>query len=164
MSVEFLEQLDDGSIRLRILWDDNTLKRSVRWCGDIHLHEEMALDRGTDIRLEQGLTPTRALDPVIVNGLLVYADPTSFLINEGAGIYMTKKSRIIVREGSSLTIDQGGYIQLERGARIIVSDSSYLHIHPDAVVTGKGKIILSGGASADLDKKSVDVRIKSSRK
>lgn len=164
ISVEFLEQLPDGGIRLGIRWDDNTIRKNVRWCGDIHLHEELALDRGKKIQLDQGLTPTRPLNPVVINGSSIFADPSSFVVTEGAVIQMEKKSQLILNNSSSLVLQQESRINLERGARIIVSDSSSLAIHSEAVVTGKGKIILSEGARVDLDKKFVDVRIKSSRK
>jgi hypothetical protein len=164
ISVEFLEQLPDGSIKLRIRWDDNHIGRDVRWCGDIHLHEELLLEKGNKIRLDYGLTPQRPVDPLRIKGENVFSDPSSITLNEGTGIVMKKRSNLVLDNRSSLILKPGSQISLERGSKIIVGDSCSLLIHPEAEITGKGKIILYRGASADMEEKSVEVRVKSLRK
>ena len=164
ISVEFLEQLPDGSIKLRIRWDDNHIGRDVRWCGDIHLHEELLLEKGNKIRLDYGLTPQRPIDPLRIKGENVFSDPSSITLNEGTGIVMKKRSNLVLDNRSSLILKPGSQISLERGSKIIVGDSCSLLIHPEAEITGKGKIILYRGASADMEEKSVEVRVKSLRK
>lgn len=164
ISVEFLEQLPDGSIRLGIRFDDTVLQKDVRWCGDIRLHETISLDRGTEIRLEQGLTPTRPLNPVMFRGEQIFADPTSLRLTEGAAITMNKRSRLVVKEGSSLLLEAGSRIELERGSRIVVSDSSSLMLEPGAVITGRGKVILHRDASAEIGKGNVQARLRRLRK
>lgn len=164
ISVEFFEQLPDGSIKLRIRWDDNHIGRDVRWCGDIHLHEELLLEKGNKIRLDYGLTPQRPIDPLRIKGENVFSDPSSITLNEGTGIVMKKRSNLVLDNRSSLILKPGSQISLERGSKIIVGDSCSLLIHPEAEITGKGKIILYRGASADMEEKSVEVRVKSLRK
>jgi hypothetical protein len=163
ISVEFLEQLPDGSIKLRIRWDDNKLEKNVRWCGDIHLHEELLLEKKAGILLDQGLTPTRPINPVRIYGENIFADTTVLTLNDSAGIIMKKRSRLVLDNKSSLVLKEGSRISLERKTKIIISDSSRLIIHPGAMITGNGKIILSGDASLDMPQNSIKVKVKSRR-
>ncbi len=164
ISVEFLEQRADGSIKLRIRWDDTRIDRDVRWCGDIRLYEELELERGIDIMLDRGLTPTRPMNPVRIRGEYVFSDPTTFTVNRGAGIRMDKGSRLIVRNNSSLVLEPGSRIDLEKRAKIVIADSSRLIVHPGTRIGGKGRIILGRSASLETEAASIEVGIKSQGK
>jgi len=95
-------------------------------------------------------------------GKNVFADPTSLTVNKEAVIRLNKKSELVLDNRSSLIINTGGQIILDRRSRIIVRDSCNLVIHPDSKITGKGKIILSGGSTAEMDKLSLGVKVKHS--
>jgi len=164
ISMEFLEQLPDGSIKLKIRWDDNRIGRDVRWCGDIHLHEDLILEKKNNIFLDYGFTPQRPVDPVRLNGKNIFSEPSSITLDEGTGIIMQKKSNLILDNRSSLILKQGSQILLERGSKIIVRDSCSIFMHPEAEITGKGKIILYQDALADMKQESVEVRVKYLRK
>ncbi len=163
ISVEFLEQLPDGSIRLRISWNDTSMENNVRWCGNIQLHEELDMNKGVRVLLDLGLTPQRPMDPDTVNGQLVFADPASLTLNDGSRIRMNKRSRIVLANHSSLRLEKGSNITMERGSRIIVRDSCSLYIHPEAEIIGKGRIVMYGNSTADADENSLGVRLKTSR-
>ena len=102
------------------------------------------------------------MNPVKIYGENIFAETTSYTINEGAGIIMKKKSSLVLDNKSSLTLKPNSWISLERGAKIIVLDSCSLTIHPEAKVSGKGKIILMDGSFADMRDHSVKVKVKSS--
>jgi hypothetical protein len=163
LSVEFMEQLQDGSIRLGIKWNDTRLGNNVRWCGNIHLHEELDMDRRVRMLLDVGLTPQRPMDPDILGGHVVFNDPSSLTLHEGTKLNMGKKSRIVLDNGSSLNLDRGSSISMERGSRIIVRQSCRLLIHPEAEISGRGKIIMRGSSFAEFDESKLGVRLKSPR-
>ena len=164
IAVEFLEQLPDGSIKLRIRWDDTRVDGDVRWCGNIQLHEVLTLEKGAKIWLDQGYTPQRPLNPVKFNGENLFTDPTSLSVNKEAVIRLKKKSKLDLDNGSSLLLNTGGEIILDRRSRIIVRDSCKLVIHSGSKITGKGKIILARGSKTDMDQSSLGVRVKSRRR
>ncbi len=151
ISVEFTEQLADGSIKLKIRWDDRSVEKNVRWCGDIYLHEELTLEKSARILLDQGITPQKPMDPLEFNGQVVFTDSTRFTLTGGSGIRMKRRSKIIVDNNSTLILDPGSIIDIDRGAKLIITESGNLIIHPEAKITGKGKIIFMNGSSEDQD-------------
>jgi hypothetical protein len=151
ISVEFLDQFRDGSIKLRIRWDDTGVGKDVRWCGDVQLHEELFLERGKKILLDQGLTPQRPVDPVMINEENIFADPTSLTVNQGAGIVLGRRSKLVIENKSGLILEPGSSVFLGPRAKIMVRDSSRLVIHPGAEIMGRGKILLDGNSSMETD-------------
>jgi hypothetical protein len=163
ISVEIIEQLPDGSIMVRLRWDDLDIGRNTRWCGDIQLHDDLRIKKKVKIRLDHGLTPVRPSDPVLLNGEYVFADPTSLALTPGATIRMEKKSRIYLEKGSSLLLADDAGIEMERRARIVVADSSGIILGQGAIISGKGKIYLSGDPDASLEKGLSGVKIRKLR-
>lgn len=164
ISVDFLEQLPDGSIRLRIRWDANRLQRDVRWCGDIYLHEELVLGTRVRMLLDRGLTPQRPIDPDTLEGKPVFTDPTSLTLSTGSRLQMEKRSTIILDNQSSLRLAAGSSLTMERGARLILRDSGNLRIEPGGRISGRGKIILHRGAALEAENGEPDVKVKKSRR
>jgi len=164
ISVEFLEELTDGSIKLRIRWDDSRVAEDVRWCGDILLHDELTLKKGAGILLDQGFTPQRPLNPVQINGENVFANPTSLTVNKEAVMRLKKKSKLVLDNRSSLILNTGGRIILDRRSRIFVRDSCKLVVHTGSEITGKGKIVLARDSNAEMDQFSLGVKVKHLRK
>jgi hypothetical protein len=160
ISIEFLEELPDGSMRLNIRWDARTLERNVRWCGDIHLQEDLLLEKKVQLRLDYGLTPQKPGAPVRINGEDIFADSSSFTLNEGSHIKMNTKSILKLENKSSLILKAGSQISMERRAGIYIPDSCGLIIQPGASISGKRRIYLSEGARVEIPDGSVEVRVK----
>lgn len=158
LSIEVVDQLLDGSIKVRIKYDDFTINNNVRWCGDIMLHEDLQGINTAEIKLDRGLMPTRLNDPVMFSGNKVFTDTTILTLRSGSGtqldntsnILQLNKSAIVVKGGADLTLNDGAFITmmdrswtiaeassnitLNENSYIIVDDTSTLHIKADANV------------------------------
>ena len=94
LSVEVLEQRADGSIKIRIRWDDFEIPTHVRWCGDILLKETVVLKRGGSITLDQGYSPQVAEAVQKIDGANVFVEPTILEVDSGANLKLEKFSNL----------------------------------------------------------------------
>lgn len=153
LSVEFVEQLADGSIKVRVRFDDYDVVNDVRWCGDIVLKEMVILKKGKTITFDRGFSPTREEKYEIFNGMKLFNDPTSFVAEKGSVFGMESDSKVIVRNGSTLTFKAGSAIALNDGARLVVESGSKLCIEKGAVInlSGDSQIVIEDGATFDFE-------------
>jgi M6 family metalloprotease-like protein len=148
--VDVIEQLEDGSIRVRISWEENRLRSDVRWCGTIHLHEHLEMEKNVRLLLDQGLTPQKPKDPILFKGQQVFADASSLVLQPGSSLALGKKSTLLIDNGSTLVLMEGSEIEIGRRASIILEPTAKIRVMKGATIKGKGKIILNQGASTDL--------------
>jgi hypothetical protein len=161
ISIDVLDQVSDGSIRIRISWDENRLQSNVRWCGNIHLHEQLHIDKKIHLLLDQGLTPQKPKDPIEFEGQQVFADFSSLVLQPGSKLVLEKNSRLVVDNGSTLTLLEGSEIEIGPRARIIIHPSAKIQAGDNAIIKGRGKIILEEGARVEFTKESyIDVKMK----
>jgi hypothetical protein len=165
IAVDILEQLADGGIRIRILWEENKLQSNVRWCGNIHLHESLEIDEKVTLLIDMGMTPQKPKDPVLFKGQQVFADSSSLVLQPGSNLVLGKKSRLVVDNGSTLTLLQDSEIEIGPRARIIIEPGAWIRTMDGASIKGKGKIVLKGGAAAWISKdSSLAARIRTGNK
>jgi hypothetical protein len=165
IGVEILEQSTDGGIRIRILWEENRIQSNVRWCGNIHLHENLEINKKVRLLLDMGLTPQRPKDPILFEGQQIFADSSSLVLQPGSKLVLGKKSRLVVDNGSTLTLMQGSEIEIGFRARIIIEPGARILAMDGSIMKGKGKIVLKEGAAAMISKdSSVAARIRTENK
>lgn len=140
LSVELLEQHNDGAVRLRIRWDDYTVSNDTRWCGDIVLTEKIELGEKCTIRIDQGLTPQRPKDPVPFNGQMIFADPSVLTCRKGSKLILGEASRLILENNSALVLEPGSYMEVGRRAAVVVYEGSDFIVQPGAELILHGKI------------------------
>jgi len=161
IAIDVLDQVSDGSIRIRISWDENRLQSNVRWCGNIHLHEQLHIDKKIRLLIDQGLTPQKPKDPIEFEGEQVFADFSSLVLQPGSKLILEKNSRLVVDNGSTLTLLEGSEIEIGPRARIIIHPSAKIQAGDNAIIKGRGKIILEEGARIEFTKESyIDVKMK----
>ena len=151
ISVEMISQDSDGTIKVKVRFDDVSLNEDVRWCADeIVLNPivsspgfSLNLDNGRTLILDQGTTATRMTDPSAFNCRKIFTSPTEMVVNEDAVLHLSPDSRIILKNASSLTfrkgssciVENGGLIQLQSGTTLVFDEGSKL------VIKGNGKLI-----------------------
>lgn len=150
LAIDIAEQLQDGSIRLRISWEENHLRSDVRWCGSINLHEHLEIEKNVRLLLDQGLTPQKPKDPIQFKGQQVFADTTSLVLQPGSSLGMGKRSTLMIDNGSSLVLMEGSNIEIGRRAKIILEPGTRFRAMKGATISGKGKIIQKEGAFTDF--------------
>lgn len=138
LSVEVLEQLANGSLKLRIRWDDFDIPTNVRWCGDIVLVEKVIVKRGGSITLDQGYSPQVAEAVQKINGKDVFAEPTIMEVDSGALLKLEKFSSFWVKPGSTLLIRKGAVVEMASHSGIMVERGGFLYVEKGAMIR-KGK-------------------------
>ncbi len=157
VSVEILNQHQDGTMQVQIRFDDVDVDTDVRWCADEIVLNPVAspsgyslnLKAGKTITLDQGTTATRMTDPVSFKNRMIFASPTVFTIERDVKMHLEADSKIVLKNastlimkpGSNCIIEDGGSIELENGTTLIIEDYATLSIH------GKGKLIARTGAT-----------------
>ena len=153
LSVEFVDQLADGSIKVRVRFNDYDVVNNVRWCGNIVSKENVILKQGKTIIFDRGFSPTREKKYDMFNGMKLFNDPTSFVAEAGSVFTMESGSNVIVRNGSTLTFKAGSLLTLADGARLVVESGSKLCIENGAVInlSGDSQIVIEDDATFDFD-------------
>ena len=157
VSVEILNQNQDGTMQVQIRFDDVDVDSDVRWCADeIVLNPvsspsgySLNLKAGRTITLDQGTTATRMTDPVLFKNQMIFASPTVFTIEPNAKMHLENDSKIVLKNsstlkmnpGSSCLIEDSGMIELEIGTTLIIDDQASLSIF------GTGKLIARTGST-----------------
>ena len=147
ISVQLLEQRTDGSQLMRVRNDDTFIDRDVRWCADsIVLHSvrgfggyALWLADGTRLLLDRSRTPTRLDAPENSRGRIYFSDPTRFVVEGNARMYIGAGSTIELANGSELHARPGAVIDLHTTAKVKVDASSRILLHGDARLNGTSK-------------------------
>ena len=165
ISVEMLEQLPNGDIKVLVRFDDVDINNDTRWCSDsIVLNPintssgySLNLKSGKTILLDQGLTATRMTDPMVFNDKKIFASPTVFTVMPDADIHLEHSSKIVLDNGSmmhmsdnsSCVVEDSGYIEIKAGTTLQLDDCSSL------VINGNGKLIVRTGAELRISPNAV---------
>jgi M6 family metalloprotease-like protein len=134
LSVEVLEQRPDGSIKIRIRWDDFDVPTNVRWCGDIVLKEKVILKNGGTISLEQGYSPQVTEAVQKIDGVNVFAEPTIMEVDSGALLKLERFSNLWIKAGSTLLIRKGARVEMANKSAIVVERGGYVFVEEGALV------------------------------
>jgi hypothetical protein len=134
LSIEVLEQRMDGSLKVRIRWDDFDVPTNVRWCGDIVLREKVIVKRGGSITLDQGYSAQIAEKPQVIDGKDVFAEPTILEIDSGGLLKLEKFGNLWIKRGSTLLVRSGATVELASQASITVERGGHIMVENGAVL------------------------------
>lgn len=161
ISVEILEELNDGRIKVQVKFTDTDITEDVRWCADSVLLTAIKGSSGFSlnllskrkIHLDQGITPTRFSEPLLFNNKNVFANPTVMVCLSGSSVNLNEKSEIIVDNGSTLILENNCELNLNKGAKIIVQNKSKLILSSESKVNlkKKSRIIVDSTSSVHLN-------------
>lgn len=161
LRVDILEEFSDGSIKVRIVWNDYNIDNNVRWCGPLMLTENIYLKEGHTILLDYGLMPTRPYNPILFNDNKVFADPTVFTCRNGSyfkqeansTVTVANQSIMILESGSVYEINDGAVLDLQASGSLLVKSGATLHVKGSGRVEVRdgGYICFEDGASILLD-------------
>ncbi len=156
ISVEILEELGDGSIRLRIKFDDHKISEPRRWCAPeivLNDHNKSGPDLMVDsqLRLDRGETMTRFNNPDTINSKLYFNDPTVLSVQGGAELRVNERMDV---EGSSVVkFNSGSELSLENG-RINVLDGKIIFEY-GSTFSGSGKIKVNKGSEVQCSSREL---------
>ena len=147
LSIEVLEQKTNGDIRVRIKWNDFDVNNNVRWCGPIVLNEKIYLKSNKKITIDQGLTPTKPVNPIAFNGVKVFADPTIFTCKINSHFKLESNSIVEVKNNSVFVLESGSLLEINADAKFVVKSGCTLQIKNGAnlLIAGSGRIEIENG-------------------
>ncbi len=167
LSVEILEEFDDGSIKVKVMFNDVDVNQDLRWCADTIILPARRTDaqyslnllKGKTITLDQGLTPTRIINPVEFEAKKIFASPTSFICSDKSVFHLEQNSRLLVRNGSSLRLSKGSRMELNKGAQLVIERGTKLIIENGAqlLVHAGASIIVKGQQSIEYTKTGITI-------
>jgi hypothetical protein len=146
LSFEVLEIQANGDAKVRIRYRDFDVNNDVRWCGPIVLKERVDLKNGT-ILLDQGLTPTRPVNPIPFNGDTIYASPTVFTTKAQGYFKMFEGTQVVVKNNSAFVSEQYGSLEIKDDAVYTLKTGSTLALRygSNLLIRGSGSIEVESG-------------------
>jgi hypothetical protein len=136
-----------GEILVHVDYSDYNVRSDARWCGPIVLKEKVFLANRALLTLDQGLTPTRPVNPILFNGEKIYADPTIFTAEGGSEFSMGIAAEVKVKNNSAYISEYNGLLEIGDGAVFQVKTGSTLLLKEgsDLVISGTGKLEVETG-------------------
>lgn len=162
VSVELLAQNADGSIQVRVRFDDVDVTNDARWCADeIQLNPvatstgySLNITNGNTLTLDRGTTPTqRDATPELYNGQQVFNMPTLMRCTNGTVLNMEGGSQLVVDHGSTLRLEAGSWLQMAGGSNLHVRNGGRLEIMPGAILklANGAHVHIEEGPDASMD-------------
>jgi len=147
ISVEIVEELPDGSVKLLVKFDDNEINAPRRWCAPGIVLNDHCADRpdlvvNSTLKLDRGETMTRFSDPDTIGGKLYFNDPTKLIVEQNAEVEVRDKVEIIGE--SKIEFRSGSALGLSKGEVKVVDGSIYFE--QGSAIKGEGKIRVSKGS------------------
>ncbi len=153
LSVELLSEDEivngEKAIKVRIRWDDYTINKDVRWCGNILLYPHvkdttqpsLIVEKNKTVLLDRSYTPTQInAYPVLDSSQIWLSDTTVFQAISGSVILLKPRAKIILENGSRLYLNSGSTLIMGKKSRIIVKRGAAL------IKQNGSKLIKSTGA------------------
>ena len=141
LRIDIVEQYpeDEGSIKVRIRWDDFDVDRDVRWCDSIILTERVILKTGHTITLDQGRTPVQPNNPMTFNNKSIFADPTVFTCMDGSLFKQEPLTTVNVINNSTLEVESGATYEVGDNAVLNIGEGATLHLKQGSTLRVKGR-------------------------
>ena len=158
IEIKLVQQLPNGDIEVEVNFDKVTINEDRRWCGpNIVLNEidnpsiySLILASGKTLHIDQGLSATKMVSPIIVDGNTVFSDETNFYVKQDAYINLESGSELIVDRNSKVILEAGSRIDVQNGAVIRLKREGALELLGNSVLnleSGAKLIIEDGSAS-----------------
>lgn len=141
---------NDGTYKVDVSWDSWDVENSVRWTGDIILHEKVNLLPDDTITLDQNYTPNTYLRNTATN---LFSGPSYFtclsnsslILQSNSYFICSNLSSIVLESGSTLEINDGAVLTIKNGCTLLCKSGSNI------IVRGTGKINIEAGAYAGFE-------------
>lgn len=152
VSVTILEELLDGSIKVKVDFDKTDVENDVRWAGNIELPAisgsngySLNLKTTKTINIDQGYTATKIDNPMTINGEKYFVDNTVFTALSSSYFHLESNATVNVINGSTLKLTNGSKMELEAGATLHIAANSSL------IVENGAELNLKPGANLIID-------------
>lgn len=158
LNVKIDHTFPDGSIRVKVRFDDNEIKTTRRWCApqivlSNHVPNKPDLIISGRLILDIGKTMTRFDKSILVADERYFTDPTQLNVIENAE--MVVAGTLEIDNQSVLTIHPGGQLTSLKGSKIVLKNNAIIQFNGGSDFTGKGKIKIGRGSFIECRDDSV---------
>lgn len=154
ISVEILEERNDGSVLINVRFNDTKIDGQVRWCADlIELHEineaeyDLEVLAGALVTLDHGRTATRRDNPTLRRKEQVFVSPSRLELMPGTNTILHPGARLLIENGSQIIVKKNAMLQLEKKSKVVLKNGSQIIVEPGGKIGGDLKSIKARGSS-----------------
>ncbi len=152
--VEILETFADGTLKIKIRFDDNELVSRRRWCASSivlsdHVDEGPDLIIKGELLLDRGRTTTRFNLPDTVDGEKVFTDPTRMYVMPRATMAVDGVLRL--EQDSELHFDDDAIFTMQKGSKVLLMHESRIFFNRKTVLDIQGKLKIRRGSTVYCD-------------
>lgn len=154
ISIEIMEERNDGSILVNVRFDDTNIENQVRWCADlIELHDiggaenDLEFLPGAVLTLDHGRTATRRDNPTFRRKEQVFVSPTSLELLPGTNTFLHPRARLLLENGSRIVVQKDAVLHTERKSKVVLKNGSQIIVEPGGKITGDSKAIRAKSGS-----------------
>ncbi len=131
-----------GEVKIKITWDDYTVKKNVRWCGNIVLSPNdfdrskpsLILEKKKKMLIDRGYSSTNSI-PTEKNaeGRWIFTDTSKFTVTDSAYMKLKQGSQLILDNGSKFILKKGSKLEMLAKSKIIIKKNSEFIVEDGAV-------------------------------
>jgi hypothetical protein len=146
--IEILETFVDGTLKIKVRFDDNELISKRRWCGSSIVLSDH-IDGGPDLiirgelLLDRGRTTTRFNNPDTVDGEKVFTDPTRMYVSPHAELVVEGVLRL--EQDSELHFSEESGFRVQKGSKAILMHKSRIYLDNKVKLDMDGRIKIRDG-------------------
>ena len=167
IQIKLLENLPDGSIKIKVDFNQTAINQDVNWKADSILLPKIEssngfslyVEEGKKVILSRGKTPTRISNPEEFKKEMLFTSPTKMYCLTGSSIKLEEGAEIIVEDESILTFKNGSYLELEPKAKINVQ-SGKIVVEPQAKMNLKRQSKIIFTPSSEVKFPETDYKLK----
>lgn len=134
IQIKILEELKNGSIKVRIRFNETRVSQNRRWAGDDiilpHIKGKegysLIISKRKKIDINRSHSATKVNRPFIENSDTIFSNPTRFIVQPRARILLEKKSRINLKDHSKFILQHEAEIIFKRKSKIVIESGSEL--------------------------------------
>jgi hypothetical protein len=124
---------------------------TVRWTGDIVLHDSLILKSGYSINFNQSLTSSVLIRDTVSG---IFAPPTRMTLSDSSVFVLQENSMVYLQQKSSFVSDSTSKLILENEAEMIIEDTSTYQILDSASLklAGGSRMLIKSGSYLCIEK------------
>lgn len=143
--------------QVEISWNNYELETNARWTGHVNLAEELYINPGATLLLDQNLTPNSIYRNPVTGK---FCEPTLMRCSAGSIMMQRQGSALILENQSTLKLDSGslfvadgGVMQIKNGSTFLLGDGSVFRQESGAIaeVENNGSIFIGQGSHYIID-------------
>lgn len=158
ITIKMTSRNEDGSYNLAIDFEDYSLRKSQRWCGELLLPAKdadkvcyLTLQRNVELLLDLSGMPNRS---TFHPQTQTYINPTHLLVQANNAIKITAGAKLVLDKYSKLDLEGNAQIIIEKGGELLLKDGSELTMNAKTKVTvlkGGKLTVASGGTLRQME-------------